>query len=247
MLSVTAVLPDRQPHHAPVILIHGAANSALVWTYWQRELAARGYASHAIDLRGHGAGDPLDLSRTSMRDYADDVAQLVDQITQPPILVGWSMGGLVAMLAAASGRAAACVGLAPSTPARTRDASVPLREGEFGPEEYGIMSTDLDDQPAMPDLDRDERTVALASLGRESRYAHDERMAGVVVESLACPLLIVTGAADAQWPRERYDALYLPAGYASIDGASHWGLVLNRRALATLVPTVTEWLESHAL
>jgi pimeloyl-ACP methyl ester carboxylesterase len=107
------------------------------------------------------------------------------------------------------------------------------------------MSDVPSDQPAMPDLDFDERVIALASLGRESRYARDERAAGVVVESLSCPLLIVTGSADAQWPRSRYDGMHLPADYVEIDGASHWGLVLSRRALAVAVPAVVEWLEQR--
>jgi len=64
-----------------------------------------------------------------------------------------------------------------------------------------------------------------------------------VIESLPCPLLVVTGTADTQWPRERYASLSLPAEHLSADGASHWGLVLNRRALATLCPSVVAWIE----
>jgi hypothetical protein len=85
------------------------------------------------------------------------------------------MGGLVALIVAATGVAGACVGLAPSTPVRQLKTSVALRTGEFGGEEYGITSRDPDEQPAMPDLDREERLIALASLGRESRLARDER------------------------------------------------------------------------
>ena len=90
------------------------------------------------------------------------------------------------------------------------------------------------------------RQVALASLGKESRYARDERQRGIVIESLPCPLLIVTGADDRQWPRERYRDLWLPADELTVDGASHWGLVLNRRALAALVPAVLAWLDRAA-
>ena len=115
---------------------------------------------------------------------------------------------------------------------------VALRVGEFGPEEYGITSRDPDEQPAMTDLDREERLIALGSLGRESRYARDERQRGIVVTSLPCPLLIVTGTDDRQWPRERYAGLHLPAEHLVAEGASHWGLVLNRRALATTIPAV---------
>lgn len=159
----------------PFVLVHGAANSARVWTFWQRALAERGYAPRALDLRGHGEREMVDLTQTRMADYA-----------------------------------AACVGLAPSAPAAQVDPEVPLRPGTFGAEAYGITTRDPDDQSAMPDLDREERALALASLGQESRLA-------------------------------RYDTLTLRADWLSAD-ASHWGLVLNRRALGTLVPAVAEWL-----
>lgn len=212
-------------------------------------LADRGFPAYAIDLRGHGEGDASDLSRTSMRDYADDLCFAIEQLAAPPELVGWSMGGFVAMMAACTlgaERVRAVVGLAPSTPAQHTDDSVPLRTGEFDATEYGIISNDPDDEPAMPDLDREERSIALSSLGRESRYARDERAAGVVVDALPCPLLIVTSNGDTQWPRSRYDDLHLPAAHLSVDDASHWGLVLNRRVLASIVPQVEAWLRGIA-
>jgi hypothetical protein len=95
----------------------------------------------------------------------------------------------------------------------------------------------------MPDLDREEREIALASLCRESRYARDERAAGVILPSLPCPLLVVTSTGDTQWPGSRYDGLHLPAERLSVDGASHWGLVLNRRLVGVLVPQVVTWIE----
>jgi pimeloyl-ACP methyl ester carboxylesterase len=166
--------------HPPIVLVHGAANSASVWRFWQAELAARGWSSWALDLRGHGGSAAVDLGRTTMADYADDVVRLAADLARPPVVMGWSMGGLAALLAADRVGAAAFVGLAPSPPARTRDGAVPLREGTFGPEEYGVVTPDVDAQPTMPDLDQEERRLALASLGRESRRARDERKAGVV-------------------------------------------------------------------
>jgi pimeloyl-ACP methyl ester carboxylesterase len=241
MLAVSAILPDSDTDRSPVILLHGAANSAHVWTFWQRDLATHGWSSYAIDLRGHGRSDPRDLSQTSMQDYAADVAALAVQFKHAPILIGWSMGGLVALMVAATGLARACVGLAPSVPARRLNPAVPLRTGEFGSEEYGITSSDPAVQPAMPDLDREERTIALASLSRESRLARDERQRGIMIETLPCPLLIVTGTQDTAWPQERYNDLWLEADYLSVEGASHWGLVLQRRALASTIPAVLQW------
>ncbi len=244
MTAVTIVLPDEPPARPPIVLVHGAANSAVVWTLWQRDLAQRGWASNAVDLRGHDKSKPVDLAQTPMADYADDVRAAIRQLEERPIVIGWSMGGLVALMVAATGAASACVALAPSMPSRERDRAVPLRPGVFGPEFYGITSDDPDEQPAMPDLDREERAIALSSLGPESQLARDDRKAGIVVESMPCPLLIVTGAEDRLWPRRKYDGLWLPAEHIDIDGASHWGLVLSGRALATAVPAVTRWLDA---
>jgi hypothetical protein len=116
----------------------------------------------------------------------------------------------------------------------------------FTAEVYGIISMDPGDQPAMPDLDLAERQVALASLGPESLQARDERQRGIVIDALPCPLLVITGTHDTLWPSARYDTLWLPADRLSIDGASHWGLVLNRRVLTSMVPRVIRWWE-HAL
>jgi pimeloyl-ACP methyl ester carboxylesterase len=225
---------------ATVVLIHGAANSAGVWRYWRRALGALGATTLAVDLRGHGAGAPANLARTSMADYADDVKRAIGSLPQPPILLGWSMGGLVAMMVAADRHAAACIGLAPSAPARRRNADLPLREGVFGPETYGIVDRDPQRQPTMPDLDEEERAIALAALGPESLLARDERQAGIVIDRMPCPLLIVTGSLDTQWPRTRYAELPVAATFMEVE-ASHWGLVLRRAAIERLAPMILDW------
>src|SRR5687768_10392690 len=130
MIAVSALLADPSDDRPPIVLVHGAANSAAIWTFWMRELAARGWSSYAVDLRGHGASESTDLSRVGMADYAADVTRLVEQLGRRPVVLGWSMGGLIALMVAAAGRAAACVALAPSTPARAVDPSVALRTGE---------------------------------------------------------------------------------------------------------------------
>jgi pimeloyl-ACP methyl ester carboxylesterase len=241
VLTVHAVLADTTTR-PPLVLVHGAANSGVVWRFWQAELAARGWSSWALDLRGHGPSPPVGLERVTMTDYADDVVALMTELARPQVVVGWSMGGLAAMMAAARLRPAAFIGLAPSPPSRSRDHAASLRDGTFGPEEYGILGRDPDDQPTMPDLDGDERRVALASLGAESRRARDDRKAGIVLTRLPCPALVIASTTDHTFPPRAYADLPVPAEPLVVEGASHWGLVLNRRLLATLVPAVLDWI-----
>jgi pimeloyl-ACP methyl ester carboxylesterase len=88
LLACSALLSHANQHHPPIILIHGSANSATVWTIWQQELATRGWSTFALDLRGHGSSPPVDLADVRMADYAEDVQCLVQQLTMAPVLLG---------------------------------------------------------------------------------------------------------------------------------------------------------------
>ena len=92
-------------------------------------------------------------------------------------------------------------------------------------------------QPGMPDLNIEERKTALASLGLESRLARDERKRGIVMESLPCPLLIVKGT-KSKWSIEWRSG----GDDHTVDGASHWGLVMSRRSVASTAHAVVRWL-----
>ena len=241
-----STLASRMSSRPPLILIHGAANSSSVFVHWQQELTRRGWDSFAVDLRGHGRST-ADLSEVTMGDYVQDVVSVVDPLRRPPVLLGWSMGGLVAMMASAVMPAMACVGLAPSTPSTSIDKSVELRHGVFNSAEYGITNRDPNEQMTMPDLAKPERQIALDSLCVESLLARDERKRGVVIESLPCPLLVVTGSLDQYWPSSKYTDLAIAHELVEFDGLSHWGLVLNRERLPNVVAHVTSWLETTAV
>ena len=244
MVAVTVASSAVSSDRPPVVLVHGAANSSVVWRFWQESLARQGWSSHAVDLRGHGKSLGS-VDGLSMSDYADDIESVANDLSETPVVMGWSMGGLVAIMVAARGLARACIGLAPSTPSLKRDESVLIRRGVFGPEEYGITSDDPAEQPVMPDLDTEERLIALGSASSESRTARDDRKAGIVVRSMSCPLLVVTGSEDQSWPRSAYAGLHLPATYLESHGSSHWGLVLNRRLLPDLSNAVLDWLAAN--
>lgn len=84
-----------------IVLLHGWTLSAdLNWFGGGYEVAARHGRVIAPDLRGHGRGlrsqQPFTLEAA-----ADDVAELVRQLdAAPAVLVGYSMGGSIALLCA---------------------------------------------------------------------------------------------------------------------------------------------------
>jgi pimeloyl-ACP methyl ester carboxylesterase len=81
-----------------VLFVHGNVSSSLFWQPVMRALPGR-YRPLAVDLRGFGDTDPEPVDATrGLRDYADDVAAVIDTLGLAPVhLVGWSMGGGVVL------------------------------------------------------------------------------------------------------------------------------------------------------
>ncbi|MDR7172552.1 pimeloyl-ACP methyl ester carboxylesterase [Nocardia kruczakiae] len=81
----------------PVLLIHGWSLSGEVWDRQIRVLADAGYQVLAMDMRGHGGSDaPLD--GYDIGSLAEDAADVLVALGIPiAAVVGWSLGGMVAL------------------------------------------------------------------------------------------------------------------------------------------------------
>ena len=87
--SSDTVFPS-EPPKTLVILVHGAWHGAWCWAALQNELDARGIASLAVDLPGHGAST---LPLGDMYGDAQYVVDIAAKIGGPVVLVGHSYGG----------------------------------------------------------------------------------------------------------------------------------------------------------
>lgn len=88
---------DPSPTRPPIVFVHGAMHGAWSWDqHFLPWFAARGWHVVALDLRGHGRSpSAISVLRLSIRDYLDDLNDVVERLTQPPILIGHSLGGFV--------------------------------------------------------------------------------------------------------------------------------------------------------
>jgi pimeloyl-ACP methyl ester carboxylesterase len=102
------------------VFIHGMWGTPDVWRNWQPFLRARGWQTLAPVLRHHDApplAPPPHLGTTSLLDYAADLEAALDALPDKPVVIGHSMGGLIALMLCARGRARAGVLLTPAAPA----------------------------------------------------------------------------------------------------------------------------------
>ena len=91
-------MPATVTHTPAVVFIHGIGGSARVWAPQVESFTAAGFALVALDLPGYGARPPVEAM--DFDDLAADVEEAIDQHRlSRPILVGHSMGGMVAQTA----------------------------------------------------------------------------------------------------------------------------------------------------
>ena len=187
-----------------LLVVHGAGSGPGVFDDWRHWFAAARFV--APDLQ-----EGLDAARATMGDYADRVERAAKGAEAPLLLIGWSMGGLVAMMSAARIHPAGIVLLEASPPAEVggfHPTAPPIQGGTFDPEHvYGPFPSGVRARP-------------------ESAVARSERARGVSVPRLTCPSLVVSGA---QFSQERGSAVaaFYGSRHLSFPKLDHWDLVLR--------------------
>jgi len=97
-LEVITREPKERRFVTPLLFIHGTGHAAWCWDEnFLPFFANRGFSSHAISLRGHGTSDGSDkLKWTRIADFVTDVHSVASGFDREPVVLGHSLGGLVA-------------------------------------------------------------------------------------------------------------------------------------------------------
>ncbi len=219
---------------ASIIMVHGAFCGGWAYERFRAPFEAAGFAVATPDLRGHGPDEPTGrVAGVSMSHYADDIAALCAAEPEPPVLLGHSMGGLVAQLAARKVPVKALVLLAPSPPWGITGSSLEEAATAFGVQMMGaffagaippdrnlMRAYTLDRVPA------EEREAVVSRLRPESATAVRETLnwwldpfmtTSMGAGPLDAPSLV--GCAPATWCIRRPRPRPPPPGSARTSGA----------------------------
>ncbi len=250
----------------PVVMIHGAFCGSWAFEGWRALFEEEGYEAHTPNLRHHNgsAEPPSELGTTSMLDYVCDIEQLLDRLEGEPILIGHSMGGLVAQMLAARRPIRALVLLAPSAPWGVLPATAfeyvsaqaLYFAGDFWnrklwPTHWIAAANALDHVP------EGERGDVLRRFVPESGLATFEimhwpldlkRATFIDPRDVVCPILCLTGARDrinspgtVKSVARRYRGR---ARYEELSGHSHW--LIGEPGWEKIVAKVLMWLDGIA-
>lgn len=246
-----------------IVMIHGMWGSPAYWEKFRGYFEGRGYRCVAPTLRHHGGAfdDPPhpELGTTSLLDYAADLEAEIRALEAPPILMGHSMGGLLAQMLAARGLGKALVLLTPASPAGILAIRLsvirafwsgltrwgfwkrPHRQ-TYGEAVYSMMHL----------LSEEERREAWARFGFESGRAAaeiafwllDRRHASRVDPAqVTCPVLVIAGKEDRITPASvvRKVARRYGARYEELENHAHW--VVGEPGWEDVAALAESWLQ----
>jgi non-heme chloroperoxidase len=81
----------------PIVLLHGLTLAAEIWEHQLSELAAAGFRAVAVDQRGHGSSE-VGAGGVTLDRLVADLREVLEQLDlTDAVLVGHSMGGMVAL------------------------------------------------------------------------------------------------------------------------------------------------------
>ena len=250
----------------PVVMIHGAFCGPWALDGLKEKFQAAGYAVTAPALRFHDQKrPPAALGTTGLGDYADDLEQHIETLSAAPILLGHSMGGLLAQMLAARTQIAAIICLAPSAPwgvppttlfEISAAQAMHMQPGYWNqilePNRHVAVAHSLDRLP------RDMRDAVYDRFVPESGRATFEIMnwaldfnqgSAVKADQVTAPLLFLTGAEDRINPPStvaRIAALYGDRATTEVlDGMGHW--LIGEPGWEKIVKRALTWLKQQKL
>lgn len=84
----------------PIVLLHGLTSNKSAWLPLLPALEAE-HRVYAFDMRGHGKSGRAPDNQYRIHDYARDMIAFLKHLGTPVVLMGQSLGGLVALVTAA--------------------------------------------------------------------------------------------------------------------------------------------------
>ena len=227
--------------------LHGLVDNASIWRRTLPGLEARGRVL-VLDQRGHGASDapPGPYSRT---DLADDVVRALDaEGVERSILVGHSMGGIVAVQAALShpDRIAGLVLIGSTSECREKVAEWYERIAVAGESQgLGGLRREIYGDSSSKEIVGDAQGISHVT--RMLKSLHSDPLTPKLA-ALACPTLLLVGEKDPMGPKASqiiHDAM--PEGTAqlrTLPGLGHW---LHVEAPDEVLSALDEWLTDTKL
>ncbi len=246
-----------------IFMIHGMWGGPWHWDKFKRYFTEKGFDCITPTLRYHDVGpdDPIPegLGTTSLLDYADDLEADIRKLGIKPIIMGHSMGGLLAQILTSRGLAEKAVFIVPVAPAGilTFESSVykSLHDILFKrtfwkkPHKLTYEKAVYALMHKLPEEERDYiYTRAIFESGRAMAEicfgAFGMKGSQVDERKVNCPVLVVSASEDRVTPASMIKKIakkYQPhSTYLEFPGHAHW--ITREPGWEMVADRIIDWL-----
>jgi len=248
-----------------IFMIHGMCGGAWVWDHYCATFESLGYHCVATTLRHHDANPqnkpPPQLGTTGLLDYIQDLAAEIEQLETAPILMGHSIGGLLAQMLGSRVPCKALVLLAPVPPAGILCLQPSIVKGfgsilarwgwwkrpircTFQEAVYGMLHL-LPAQDQQQTYDRFAYESGRAACQSGFWFLDPKRTTAVDPSQITCPVLVLAGAQDRLAPASamrRVAERYAPrASFYAFPNHTHW--MLAEPGWEETTDHISSWLQ----
>lgn len=252
-----------------ILMIHGMWGRSFLWDNYKAFFEERGFVCINPTLRLHDVNPtdppPEGLGSTSLLDYAADLEALIRELPQQPIIMGHSMGGLLAQILAGRGLGKAAVFITPASPAGI----MALRWSVIKTFKSSLFRWGFWRRPTMPTFNEacysmmhlltpEEQREAYGRFVHEAGRATTEiglwpfdckGAARVDETKVQCPVLVISGGRDRITPAKvvrKVGIKYAATGtYKEFPEHAHW--VLAESGWQDVAGYIHKWLTGMAL
>jgi pimeloyl-ACP methyl ester carboxylesterase len=240
------------PGRPPILFLHSMFGSPALADPWARALSAEGYDVHVPALPGRDPSDDAVLAATGIDECLALALDAYDRLGEPAIVIGHSLGGLLAQKLAALREPVAIVLLASVPP------GVLWPQLRALPHLAPLLPKILAGKPILPPprtlravplstLPADEKDALALRTVRDSGRVFREMCTGaaatgVDASQITCPVLCVSGGADrnvSPWISRRIAKRYRAEHWIH-PTAPHW--IVAESLVPTVTPPVFAWL-----
>jgi len=224
-----------------VLFLHGAGGGGWEWNIWMRVFRAHGYTVHAPDLLPSAKG----LSNTSLEDYREQVHRHLLAMNAPKVIIGASLGGLLAMMNSELADALILINAMPPAPLHRR---MPAHEVYPGIIPWQSQASLSGTRRSLFDCDDMTCLFAFRHWRNESGAVMNAAMAGIDVDmgKPMCPVMVMASEQDADIPFSLTKALAesMDAQFVHLAETSHVGPLLGKTAGQCAMQAVN-YLNTH--
>ncbi|WP_017996089.1 alpha/beta hydrolase [Rhizobium leguminosarum] len=239
-----------QSARPPLLFVHGAFTGSWMWSKYISHFTSAGWNSYCVNLRGHYKSRSMDFTKILFEDYLEDIRLVISEIVEecgtPPIVIAFSMGGILSQKLAESVKIAGLV-LIDTSICRQVHAEAPYRDLALRMSGLVVPAPVRDEQistdETFEDIEFQRKYLSMESAKAFSAFSfHFGGGISIEGEKITCPSLVICAVNDeSDDHRGLATARHIGSEYLGLQGTTHTGLLVGQRYYEA-VSRIMVWL-----